>query len=102
MHGYKVERSGALKVKDVFIFVNLNVYSQQYGVLLKGPLCILQREAWQLIPGVIIYVFHLSYKWHNMHAACLKCCPREVLSPPVVRYKRSRDSCQLELYSLTQ
>lgn len=67
MHGYDV---GDLKEKDVFKVGNSNVYSQQYGALLKGALCILQREAWQLIPGVIIYSFHLGYKWHNLHAAC--------------------------------
>lgn len=62
---------------------------QQYGRTVKGPLCILQREAWQMIPDIIIYGFHLSYKWNDLLAVCSKCCPKRVIPPPVERYKRS-------------
>lgn len=53
--------------------------------MVKGPLCILKREAWQLIPGVIIYGLNLS-----------TICPvipqkaKKVMPPPVDRYKGSR------------
>ena len=57
-----LKESGALKVKDVRIVVNSNVYFQQYGEKVKGQPCILQREEWQLIPGIIMYGFHLGCK----------------------------------------
>lgn len=62
MPGYDVGRvrRKPWKQRTCLLLSNSNVYFQQYGAQIKGPLCILLREAWQLIPGIIIYGFHLS------------------------------------------
>lgn len=77
-------------MKDALIVVNVNVYFQQYAKKLKGPFCIQQRDAWQLIPGIIIYCLHLDYKWHDVHGTCSKhCLKTKVTPPPVDGHKRS-------------
>ena len=79
----------ALKVKDAFIVVDSNVYFQQYGEQVKGALCILQREARQLIPSVIIYGFHLDYKWQDLDGAQNAGPKKKVMPPPVDGYNGS-------------
>ncbi len=74
-------------LKEKELLWNSNVYFQQYGEEVKDHF-VFYRETWKLIQGVIIYGFHLSYKWHNLHG---------VLPLPADRYKRSGGSCQPEL-----